>query len=269
MTNTSPTAESIDRPRRKRPPPRPVTVTRVETVAPRLTRVTFGGERLADFGPPKPGAHIKLLFVPEGVRWNPEDPNDPTPRPPSRTYTPRRYDRDACELDVEFVHHGGGLASDWAVRAQPGDPMFIGGPGGGYDIPADAKKIVLVADETSMPAAGMILESLPPGCTAEVLCEVRDGDDERRLSEAVAATPRWLHRAAGNDRAGTLLQHAVRDIAGANTDSYWWVACESAAMRRIRDYLRDEAGIAADSVHTRGYWKLGEENYPDHDYGKD
>jgi NADPH-dependent ferric siderophore reductase len=22
-------------------------------------------------------------------------------------------------------------------------------------------------------------------------------------------------------------------------------------------------------VHTRGYWRLGETNYPDHDYGND
>ena len=42
-------------------------------------------------------------------------------------------------------------------------------------------------------------------------------------------------------------------------------------MRRIRDHLErlDERGIDLERIHTRGYWKLGETNYPDHDYGKD
>lgn len=255
--------------RRKRPPPRPVQVARVERVTPRLIRVTFAGDRLADFGPPRPGAHIKLLFAPDGVDWNPDDPNDETPRPPSRTYTPRRYDREARELDVEFVLHGGGLASDWAVSASPGDRMFIGGPGGGYDIPENAQKMVLVADETSMPAAGMILEALPAGCAAEAICEVSGPDDERPLSGVAAVSPKWVRRADGDARPGAALERAVDEIAAANTDSHWWIACESAAMRRIRDRLRDVHGVAADRLHTRGYWKQGEFNYPDHDYGAD
>lgn len=258
-----------NRPRRKRPPPRPVNVERIEQVTPRLTRVTFTGERLADFGPPKPGGHIKLLFVPDGVQWNPDDPNDETPRPPSRTYTPRFYDPAARELGVEFVHHGSGLASDWARTAKPGDPMFIGGPGGGYDVPIDAAKIVIIADDTAMPAAGMVLEALPTGCTAEVLCEITDGGEERELSPAVPSSPIWLHRAEQGARPGALLEGAVQDIAKANAASHWWIACEAATMRRIRDYLLDHIGVDGEKLHTRGYWRLGESNYPDHDYGKD
>jgi NADPH-dependent ferric siderophore reductase len=267
MAETVPT--NTDRPRRKRPPPRAVNVERIEQVTPRLTRMTFKGDRLADFGPPKPGGHIKLLFVPEGVQWNPDDPNDETPRPPSRTYTPRFYDRDACELGVEFVHHGTGLASDWAATAKPGDPMFIGGPGGGYDVADDTTKIVLIADDTAMPAAGMVLEALPNRCTVEVFCEVFDGDDERDLSPLVASAPIWLHRAADGARQGALLEGAVRGIAEANAASHWWIACEAATMRRIRDYLLQENGVNGENLHTRGYWRLGETNYPDHDYGKD
>jgi NADPH-dependent ferric siderophore reductase len=257
------------RPRRKRPPPRAVTVERIERVTIRLTLVTFHGERLADFGPPKPGAHIKLLFVPDGVQWNPDDPNDQTPRPPSRTYTPRFYDRAARELGVEFVHHGTGLAADWAAAAKPGDPMFIGGPGGGYDVAEDTAKMVLIADDTAIPAAGMVLEALPAGCMAEVLCEIADADDERDLSPLVASAPIWLHRAKGGARQGALLEGAVRTIAETNAASHWWIACEAAAMRRIRDYLMGEIGVAGERLHTRGYWRLGETNYPDHDYGKD
>ncbi len=77
MADTAPaTPDSGDRPRRKRSPPRPVAVEKVERVTPLLTRITFGGEALADFGPPRPGAHMKLLFVPEGDDWSPVFQND-------------------------------------------------------------------------------------------------------------------------------------------------------------------------------------------------
>ncbi len=267
MAETMPS--NSERPERKRRPAHPVNIDRVERVTPRLTRVTFKDDRLADFSPLKPGAHIKLLFVPQGVHWNPDDPNGQTQRPPARTYTPRFFDPEARELGVKFVHHGTGLASDWASSAKPGDPMFVIGPGGGYDVAADARKIVLVADETAMPEAGTILEALPAGCAAEVLCEVTDGDDERVLSPTVPSAPVWLHWAGDDAQQGTLLEGAVRGIARANATSHWWIACEAATMRRIRNHLLQDVGVDAALLHTRGYWRLGESNYPDHDYGKD
>lgn len=253
--------------RRNRPPPRPVTVSRVEKVTPRMTRIIFGGEELANYGPPKPGGHMKLLFVPDGSDWSPADTE--APRPPSRTYTPRRYDPETRELEVEFVHHGNGLAAVWAQSAKPGDPMFVGGAGGGYDVPEDATQLVLIADDTSLPAAGTILEALPAGCDATVLCEVYDADEERDLSPTAASSPIWLQRGPTNAKPGTLLETAVKESDPPSDGCYYWIACEAATMRRIRDYLVEERGIDLERIHTRGYWKLGETNYPDHDYGKD
>jgi NADPH-dependent ferric siderophore reductase len=242
-----------------------VTVEQVARVTPKLTRITFGGEALTGFGPPRPGAHMKLLFVPEGSDWSPED--EDAPRPPRRTYTPRRFDPATSRLDVEFVHHGHGLAASWAKGASEGDRIYITGPGGGYGAPEGATDIVLVADDTAMPAAGTILEALPAGCRATVLCEVADAGEERPLSEQVAVSPVWLHR-DGKVGGGSLLEDAVRDL-DAPATAWWWIACEAAAMRRIRQHLLRDRGINAARVHTRGYWKLGETAYPDHDYGND
>jgi len=252
--------------RRPRSPTRLVTVEAVTRVTPRLTCVTFGGEALEGFGPPRPGAHMKLLFAPPGSGWSPDD--ESAPRPPRRTYTPRRFDPAACRLDVEFVHHGDGLAATWAQGAEPGEPLYITGPGGGYDVPAAATDIVLVADYTALPATGTILEALPAGCRATVLCEVADAAEERDISPLVAVSPTWLHRDGAGSVAGTLLEGAVRALDMPDT-AHWWIACEAAAMRRIRQYLLAERGVDAALVHTRGYWKLGETAYPDHDYGKD
>jgi len=253
--------------RRPRSPTRLVTVEQVARVTPRLTRITFGGEALAGFGPPRPGAHMKLLFVPDGENWSPDD--ETAPRPPRRSYTPRRFDPESRRLDVEFVHHGDGLAAGWAAGATPGDRIYINGPGGGYDVPQDAADIVLVADDTALPAAGTILEALPKGCRAIVLCEVAAAAEERPLSPSVEAAPRWLHRDGARSVPGTLLEAAVRELETPDATACWWIACEAAAMRRIRLHLLRERGIDPSRVHTRGYWKLGETAYPDHDYGND
>ena len=36
-----------------------------------------------------------------------------------RTYTPRRFDPDTLELDIEFVLHGDGVAATWQHRPTP------------------------------------------------------------------------------------------------------------------------------------------------------
>ncbi len=254
------------RPPRTRPPPRAVEVAEVVRLTPRVTRVAFTGAALAGFGPPRPGAHMKVFFPEPGSTWTPGD--ETVPRPPLRTYTPRRFDPDRLLLDVEFVHHGDGIAATWAARAKVGEAMFVAGPGGGYDLPADATEVVLVADDTAMPAAGTILEALPASVQATVLCEIENAAEERQFSTRGAEVPiTWLHRAARDTQPSTALEAAVRMLAPVMPGACWWIACEAGAMRRIRQHLLRECGVDAARLHTRGYWKLGETAYPDHDYG--
>ena len=40
-------------------------------------------------------------------------------------------------------------------------------------------------------------------------------------------------------------------------------------MRDIRRYLLADRKVPRDSLVTRGYWRVGEQNHPDHDYGDD
>ena len=252
-------------PRRKqRPPPKIATVSKIEQVTPKVIRVTFQGDELAEFGPPRPGGHIKLLFVPKGQTWDRFDPEQP--RPTSRTYTPRLYDRDKRTLEVEFVLHGDGLAANWVQNAKPGDAMYIGGPGGGYDVPADAKNMIVVADDTAVPGAGMIVEAAPQGCAVTALCEVADAKEERPLSRSVKIDPIWFHR--DHAQACSILEREAIAL-NAPADANWWIACEANAMRRIRNHLLKERKVDPAKIHTRGYWRLGETNYPDHDYGND
>jgi NADPH-dependent ferric siderophore reductase len=270
QTNPKPTAgapptsgpQTTGRPPKKRGPPKRTIVERIDRLTPEMLSIAVKGDDLAGFATARPGAHMKLLFPDSG--WNAADPE--APRPPSRTYTPRRYDAARGTLEIEFVMHGGGLASNWAERARVGDTLYVAGPGGGYDVPPEIKAMVLVVDESALPAAGMIVEALPLACQITALCEIAGAAEERPLSPVRSVAPTWLHRGAAP--ANALLEKAVAGL-NAPVDCYWWIACEAGAMRRIKAHLLKERHVAPQRLHTRGYWLLGNTNYPDHDYGND
>ena len=86
-------------------------VLRVHTVTPHLLRVTLGGPDLADFESASFDDHVKVFFPPPGAERpvlptlganGPEFPEG-EPKPDARDFTPRRFDRAAGELDLEFV----------------------------------------------------------------------------------------------------------------------------------------------------------------------
>jgi NADPH-dependent ferric siderophore reductase len=183
-----------------------------------------------------------------------------------RTYTPRRFDADRRELDVEFVLHGTGVAANWAAKAQVGDQLTVMGPGGRYHPLAQSGMFVVVVDDTAIPAAGTVIEALPETTEIFALCEVTDRSDERPLSADRVVDITWLHRNPGSFEPGALLFDAVKDLP-ADLDADWFVACEAGAMRQLRTHLITDRHVDPGRLHTRGYWRRGETNYPDHDYG--
>ena len=155
-------------------------------------------------------------------------------RPVMRTYTPRRFDPVTRELDVDFVIHGEGPASAWAAQASVGQSLQIAGPGRSYTPDPTADWFILAGDETAIPALATLLEVLPHAADVRVFIEV-----------------------------------ALRRIDLPPGSGRVYVACEADAMRRIRRYLLTERGIPAAQLVTRGYWKQGETDHPDRDYGED
>jgi NADPH-dependent ferric siderophore reductase len=229
--------------------------------------VTFTGDDLRAFAWNGPAAHIKLIF-PEDGQAEPPMPQPDGPRSTRmRTYTPRRFDPAVPELDVDFVLHGDGPASSWAAQAQVGQTLILAGPGPNYQIDLDADWFVLAGDDAALPAIETILEALPAEVRARVLLEVADEHEQQALSTAAQLDITWLHR--GAHPADTLLEDAVRAIELPAGNGRVYVGCEAQAMRRIRKHLLHERGLDPAAIVTRGYWKLGDMNYTDHDYGTD
>lgn len=256
-------------------------------LSPSLCRLVFGGADVLRMQMNGPDQRVKLLF--------PQADGSPA----RRTYTLRALRSAAGELDIDFVLHGvNGPASAWATHAQPGDRLqivapngaFAGDPGGyEWHPPAGVRRVLLVGDETALPAIAGIFETLaeqpdPPQVQAYV--EVPLQADCLDLACPAGATLHWLPRDVLGSAHGQAMIDAVTEYASllprpapsagdtgeepdaeerlwelaepsAGSDFYAWIAGESASVRQIRQHLRSECGMDRRQLSLMGYWRQG------------
>lgn len=233
---------------------------RTERLTPHLVRLTLVGPALAGLPVGLPAASIRLLLPPAGAdevvlpTWNGNEfLLDDGRRPVIRTFTPRRHDDAALELDVDVVLHERGAVAAWAAAAVRGDPVAVSGTGRGYAVDEGATAFLLGGDESAIPAISVLLEALPAAAAVDVLVEVARPDARLELPTHPGAAVTWCDREAGAGP-GDALQAAIvgTDLA---PDVRVWVAGEAAAVQRIRRHLFDERGLTRDRAHVRGYWK--------------
>jgi NADPH-dependent ferric siderophore reductase len=253
---------ALRRARRPPPPFRRVTVHRTQWRSPRLVRVTLAGRELAGFRVDDPAASVRLL-VPQpghdelvlpswtGNEWLLENGQ----RPAIRTFTPRRADPEAAELDLEIVVHGRGVASEWAAAATPGQPAAISGPARGYRVDPDAQAFLIAGDETALAAIGQLLEVLPPTTPVEVHIEIADAVAQVALPEHPRARLSWHVNEQGAPP-GAAMVGAIQ-AAELSPGVRVWVAGEAAAVQRVRRHLFEERGLSRSHASVRGYWKQG------------
>lgn len=247
-------------------------VKRIEKVTPRMLRVTLGGEQLEGFASASPHDHFKLLFPAEGESEPalpaitddgivyPED----RPRPVSRDFTPRRFDAEAGELDVDFVLHGRGTAATWAASATPGSKVGTAGPRGSLVVAPDYDWCLLVGDETSLPSFTRHLEELPEGVHAIVVAEIEDASEEQEAETAASVAYHWVHRNGARPGSVDLVESALRSIEFPSGSSFTWVSGEANTARDVRRYLLNERGFDREYCRFQGHWKQGVANFDHH-----
>lgn len=262
--------------RRVKPLPRAAKVRRVHPLNPHMVRITVAGETPDWFTLKGPCGHIRVYFPPAGEDAPPLPTAGPNgaewpagQRPVSRAYTPRSWNPETAELDIDFVLHGTGPGASWASQVKPGQTILVGAQSTPYLPDAAADWHLLVGDETALPAIATILEQLPYTTQADVFVEVRDRSVEQPLESAASLNVKWLHRGPNPAAAGGALIAAVRAAELPEGEGRVFVACEAAAMREIRRHLLEDRGLERGAVYTQGYWKLGASNHPDHDTGED
>jgi NADPH-dependent ferric siderophore reductase len=240
-------------------------VSAVEDVHPHLRRITFAGGDLATFDPAGPDTFLYLLLPPPGrteltidasFSWEAHARMPEAEKPVGAYYTLRAWRPEREELDILVVLHGdAGNASRWAARAGVGDPVALWGPRTAYHPPPGTTHLVLVADETALPAVAVILEQLPAGMTAEVLAEVASEDERQPLPARPGVDVRWLHRDGAEPGTTTLLADAVRALPELGSGTYVWGGGESRVMTSIRRHVRDERGLDRERVGLVAYWR--------------
>lgn len=228
-----------------------------------MVRVVLGEADPRVFADAAPGAKIKLAFPEAGTVLDAEG----LTRCPRRSYTVRAFrtaGEDAPgELDVDVVVHPGGLASDWAVAASPGDPLGVSSPSSGYRALPGTDVHLLMADETGLPAVAAVVEALPPGARAVAVVEVADAGEEQDVAGAADVTWQWVHR--GDQAPGAALEATVTGLpwpAGSTEQLQAFLAAESGAVRRLQRHLTDERGLDPQLLHAKGYWKAGSSKAP-------
>ncbi|MER0245364.1 siderophore-interacting protein [Streptomyces sp. HSW2009] len=251
---------------------RELTVLRAFDVTPGMRRITLGGPQLRAFhrdGLDLPALrtegfddHVKFFF-PERPGQPPVLPGQnvssldwPTDaRPLAKDYTPVRFDPEAGEIDFDFVRHPGGVASSWAARARPGAPAWIAGPKMSHGAPEGADWLLVIGDETALPAIGRWLAQMPADTRARVFIEVGEESHRQELPTAADADVTWLVRDGAPAGTTDLLEQAVRAMAWLPGTVFVWAAGEAGALKGIRRHLTVDRQVPREHTHITGYWR--------------
>lgn len=237
-------------------------VGRITELTPSMRRITLVGDDLEGFHSASFDDHAKLFFPaqpgaelilptpgPDGMQYA-----EGAPRPVTRDYTPRRYDPSKQELDIDFVLHHSGPATDWATAVSVGDELGVGGPRGSFVIPTGFDWHVLIGDETAIPAIGRRLEELPQAAQALVVIKTRDEASRMDFQTRCSLRIQWLVGDAPVDGMDAL-EYAARELALPEGEGYFWAAGEYTPIQKVREYLVKERGIDKTRIRASSYWR--------------
>lgn len=226
---------------RHEPAIRSLIVSNVAYPSPSFRRLTLTGDDLLGFTSLGATDHVNVLI-------------DGDTR---RDYTPRALrgpvDGKGPELDIDFLLHGNGRAAQWAEAVVPGYPVQIGGPRGSRLPPTGASRVILGADESSLPALARWIEMLSDDTEIFGFIELENPSDAAYLDPDHVHKARivWLDKSAG------ALERAIRGMGGIDDDTFIWVGGEATALIPLRRYVRHELLLPPTRAKVEGFWKHG------------
>lgn len=250
-------------------------VLRRTRLSPTFMRVTVGGHEVERFAPMGFDQWFRL-FLPVGEDSLARLPSKldtlsylrylaiaKTERPLLRNYTVadfRADGADGAELDIDFVLHGGdaagaaGPAADWAQTCAPGDAIGVLDEGVAFNPPAEcADRVMLVADESALPAAAGILASLPRHVHGHAVLEVADAADRRELDAPDDIEVQWIVRTDAHATPGQAARAAASTLPVPES-TYCWAAGEQALAVGLRRHWV-HTGVPKGHISFTGYWR--------------
>ncbi|MEU9384047.1 SIP domain-containing protein [Streptomyces sp. NPDC048279] len=135
----------------------------------------------------------------------------------------------------EYLLLGPAVADNRAIRFRP---------------PEDTDLVLIWGDDTAVPAATAIIESLPAGARVRAWLEVPHAGDVQDVATAADAEIDWV--------VGTTAEAAIRGARlPAAERPYVWIAGESGRVKELRRHFVGERGVDRRRVTFAGYWRQG------------
>jgi NADPH-dependent ferric siderophore reductase len=227
---------------------RRLAVASVERITPGMQRIVFTSPDLHDFDSGAPDDHVKLLF-----------PATAGQEACMRDYTPRRFDTGERSLTIDFALHEAGPATAWALAAQVGDALDIGGPRGSTLVPDDFDWYLLIGDETALPAMGRRVEELREGVPVTTFAVVERKAERQEFQSQAKLKSYWIAREGQPLDDATLLRFALDELTLPPGDGFVWIAAEARTARSLRSYMMDTRRHPKSWIKASGYWSRGAE----------
>lgn len=298
----------------------PMLLTEVEVasttrISPSFVRLELASPELADLGIEGPWLDQRIkLVVPhangsltrvddaEESWWTTWTDKPVEERGHMRTYSVRDVVGSGIDtrLVVDIVVHedGGehGPGADWAIAARPGDRAVLaaprrGVPFGGIEFaPPVATRLLLVGDETAVPAICRVLADLPDDAEGAAYLEVPHHLDVQDVRRPAGVSVTWLVRDEAPHGArlhAAVLEHldlepvAAVEVGDVDAslwetptysssgevlptgpgrladDLYAWIAGEAGLVTGLRRHIVKELGVDRRQVAFMGYWRRG------------
>ncbi|SDW97728.1 NADPH-dependent ferric siderophore reductase, contains FAD-binding and SIP domains [Ruegeria halocynthiae] len=230
------------------------TVISVKPVGTCFLRVRIKARNLSSFQ--DDAIHFRLVLPPAGledIEWPSVSENGSTIWPKGEkalhrpVYTTRWIDHSQGLMDFDVFLHEGGRTTGWATGAQPGDLVAVVGPGGG-GLP-NTKRILIYADETALPAAARILESLPHDAQGHVAIQAAQGAlCAYSLSAPEGVSITWM-KSENTQSLSQLADSAHQEF----PDHFMWFACEKVEVQKLRAAFKNNDGDPA-NAYIAAYW---------------
>lgn len=235
-------------------------------------------------------------------------PQHPTPEPLGGLIPATRADLSVLhrnlptglqpEIDIDFVLHTNpdgsmGPGAAWAATAQPGNVASLLAPlrqaplWSSWNSSANHRRIIILADETAVPATLSILRNLPADTAGNVYLEIPGPQDDLShlvdITEARTRLPNLTVTFLPRNQAqrGAALDTALRTrfnltpnpsytyhpdtepdeivwgLADTDSSTYVFIAGESSVIKTLRRTCVNDANIPKTNISFMGYWKDG------------
>ena len=225
---------------------RTLTVTSKHLVTPRLLRVEFQCDELADWESLSPDDHVKLLFqTPDG-----EDV--------MRDLTPRVWSREKGSLAIEFAMHDEGPAVTWAREAKSGMKLKMGGPRGSVVVADDFAWYLLVGDASALPSFLRRIEGLRSDALVHAILLVESEAEIQPITTVSDCHAQWLFTTGSSASDCVLVEQTLAELRFSEGDGFIWIAGEGTFTRRLYRWAKDERGHKEEWIKAAEYWKAPE-----------